>query len=128
MGLLSRVFGNDKDREKLIDGAIGGIDKIFYTKQEKAAHRIKAADWWLRYLEASQPQNLARRLIAMIIVGVWAFLIVVTGLVWYFNKEWAEFLLLLLGDLVAQPFMLIIGFYFLKHAVSAFVKGKGSKT
>ena len=39
MGILGKLFGSDK----VIDAGISGIDKVFYTDEEKAENRLKAA-------------------------------------------------------------------------------------
>jgi hypothetical protein len=123
MGLLDKLFGSDKQLDKLTSGAVNGLDKIFFTKEEKAEANQKLSDWYLKYLEATQPQNLARRLIAIVVVSLWAFLIFFGVLMWKFDVGWSTFIFSTLNNIVNNPFMIIIGFYFLTHAVRAYKPG-----
>ncbi len=134
MGILSNIFGSSKNTETIVNGAVSGLDKIFFTKEEKAEANERLADWYLKYLSATQPQNLARRLIAMVIVSLWA-LLVLLGIVsfaietfWFVGEDGeaviALFIFETMNELVHQPFMMIMGFYFLAHIVRTYQKGK----
>lgn len=126
MGILSKIFGSDKDRTKIINGAISGFDKIFFTKEEKSEANQKLADWYLKYLTATQPQNLARRLLALIVALLWAVLILFGIIVRWWSYEMSDFVFKVMAELVHQPFMLIMGFYFLAHIVRTYQSGKKS--
>ena len=56
--LLGAIFGSSKNTETVLQG----LDKVFFTNEEKS-------DFFLKYLAATQPQNLARRLIAIAVDG-----------------------------------------------------------
>ncbi len=124
MGILSRIFGDSKNAETIITGASRGLDKIFFTKEEKSEANQKLADWYLKYLAATQPQNLARRLLALIVALLWAVLILLgIGIRWA-SYEMSDFVFKVMSELVHQPFMLIMGFYFLAHIVRTYQDGK----
>jgi hypothetical protein len=127
MGLLDKLFGSDKQLDKLTTGAVAGLDKMFFTKEEKAEANQKLSDWYLKYLAATQPQNLARRLIALIVVALWAFLILFGVLLFRLDPGWSAFVFSTLNNIVNNPFMIIVGFYFLTHAVRAYQNGKTDK-
>jgi hypothetical protein len=124
MGILSSLFGDSKNANKIVDGAISGLDKSFFTAEERSEAGAKMADWYLRYLEASQPQNVARRFIALIVVGLWSFLIVFSVAVYRLDQELSEYAFDTMTDVVANPFMMIMGFYFATHVVRAWQGGK----
>ena len=124
MGILANIFGDKDIANKAVDGAIGGLDKMFFTQEEKAEANQKLSEWYLKYLEATQPQNLARRFIALIVVGLWALLILIGVAVKYWSDEFAEFVFRVLAEIVMNPFLMIMGFYFLTHAVRAYQKEK----
>lgn len=124
MGLLDKLFGSDKQLDKLTTGAVNGLDKIFFTQEEKAEANQKLSEWYLKYLQATQPQNLARRLIAMVVVALWALLILIGVLLFRLDPGWSAFVFSTLDNIVNNPFMIIVGFYFLTHAVRAYKNGK----
>ena len=125
MGILKRIFGDTDNAKTIVDGAVKGLDAIFFTKEEKSHASQKMADWYLKYLGATQPQNLARRWIAIIIVILWGFLILLAVFCQIIGAtEIAKFIFNTLNELIHQPFMVIIGFYFLTHAIRAFPGNK----
>jgi hypothetical protein len=124
MGLLDKLFGSEKQLDKLTTGAVSGLDKMFFTKEEKAEANQKLSEWYLKYLGATQPQNLARRLIAMVVVALWALLILLGVLLFRLDPGWSAFVFSTLDNIVNAPFLMIMGFYFLTHAVRAYQNGK----
>lgn len=75
--LLGRVFATDKALENAVEGVSKGIDALVYTEEEKqvdaAKDRAEARSMLVKWLEATQGQHLARRMIAVGITGVWLF-------------------------------------------------------
>ena len=55
-GLLGKLFGSDKVIGKAVDGVYNGVDKLFYTDEEKA-------DNWRLAMKVYEPFKLAQRLI-----------------------------------------------------------------
>ncbi len=74
-GLIGRLFGSDNSINKSIDLVATGLDKIFYTKEEKAEDerqaRAEGAKQFLKWMEATSGQNLTRRFIALTILFSW---------------------------------------------------------
>jgi len=124
--LFAAIFGSSKNTETIVDGAVNGIDKLFYTDEEKAEGMEKMRDWYLRYLEASQPQNLARRFISVLIVGLFVLLILAAVIAWPFMPYYSEFIFMVIEDNVATPFAIIMGFYFAAHIARQLPRKKGS--
>jgi len=134
MGILKSIFGDSKNTETIVNGAVSGFDKLFFTKEEKAEANAQLGEWYLKYLSATQPQNIARRLIAMIIVLLWALLVVLGIVCFAIESIWFEgdptiaiFIFETLNELVHQPFMMIMGFYFLAHIVRTYQSGSKKK-
>lgn len=125
--IFGAIFGSPKNTETIVSGAAAGLDKIFFTKEEKSEANQKLADWYLKYLAATQPQNLARRLLAIIVALLWAFLILFGIGVRWFSYEMSDFVFKTMDELVHQPFMLIMGFYFLAHVVRTYQNGSAKK-
>ncbi len=84
MSFWGKVFGTDE----AIKGAVGavrdGLDALVYTDEEKsqdaAKERSEARSMLVGWMEATQGQNLARRLISLAITGVWLMQYVVAQL------------------------------------------------
>lgn len=115
MNIFAAIFGSKKNTETLVDAGVSGLDKMFYTNEEKAEDMGKMREWFLRYLEASQPQNLARRFIAVVVVGLWATLVLAAVIAWTVNQLFADYIFQVITHAVLTPFNIIIGFYFLAH-------------
>lgn len=113
--ILGAIFGSAKNTETLVNAGVSGLDKMFYTNEEKSEDLAKMREWFLRYLEASQPQNLARRFIALVVVGLWATLVLAAVIVFQFDASYADYIFEVITDAVLTPFNIIIGFYFLAH-------------
>lgn len=113
------------------------MDKMFFTKEERADANQKLSDWYLQYLAATAPQNVARRMIAMVIVWTW-WLLVVLGVVvkgvevavyklhvaQAGEQLYSEFIFDVLANVVMNPFLTVMGFYFLAHVVRTYNNGK----
>ena len=78
MSLIGRIFGSEKASESLVKTGLKMIDDAFYTDAERASdhmkERIQVAKSVQQWMESSGGPNLARRVIAMGIFGMWAFL------------------------------------------------------
>ena len=70
-----RLFGTEKALTGIVDAARDGLDKLVYTDEEKAGdaakNRTEAREMVVKWMAATQGQNLARRLIALSIAAVW---------------------------------------------------------
>lgn len=117
--LFGAIFGSSKNTETIVEGAVKGLDALVFTDEEKSQVNAKLGDWFLKYLQATQPQNLSRRLIAVIVVALWAFMILLGLAVHPFNETYSERIFYTLQDVVNTPFSIIIGFYFAAHLARA---------
>ena len=121
MGLLGKIFGN----KKIIDSAISGIDKMFYTNEEKA-------DYHLSFLKAYEPFKLAQRLIALIVIPTYLFvLLVAVGLMIYGSISETELIIKtskevisLINENLGWAVIAIIGFYFMGGVVDSYKRKK----
>lgn len=114
--ILGAIFGSAKNTETVLSG----IDKVWFTNEEKS-------DFFLKYLAATQPQNLARRLIAIIVVALWAALIILGVAVHPWDSDYSQQIFFTLKDVVNTPFSIIIGFYFAAHLARAWQSKKAGK-
>lgn len=120
--MLGWLFGGTKSADKTIDSISSGLDKLVYTAEEKADASREGVKLWIEYQKATQPQNLARRLIALIIVAIWAIVVLsaaILGVVSAFDSpeagKAAEYLLDLLFKAIMPSVVVIVSFYFYKR-------------
>ena len=134
MGWLKALFPGPAAAESAISAAAKGIDKLFYTDEEKAEDKAKAkaaaADMYIRWMEATSGQNRARRFIAVVVTLLWAstfacalLLDVAAPWVPSDSQEALRASSAALrdgaGDM-STPFMLVLGFYFGQRMLDAF--------
>ena len=139
MSFWGRLFGSDNAAEKLIDHASNGLDKMFYTSEEKAeagaADRTEARKMVIEWLKNTQGQNLARRLLALMIASVWLLqYLSVQALsiaaVWSDNTDKLMRSAEVIQDNIGQmtgAMMLLLGFYFAAPHMSNIVEAALSK-
>lgn len=76
MGLFGKLFGSDKATEKLVDNISTGIDKIWYTAEEKAEDKAQARREgqavFMEWLKSTSGSRLARRWLALIVTVPWS--------------------------------------------------------
>ena len=96
MGLgstLGKIFGTEKAMEKSLDAVVNGLDKIWYTNEEKAEHtreaRMEAQAMLIKWMETSQGHNLARRWLTVNITTVWLAQLCL-GMVFAVASVWAD--------------------------------------
>lgn len=118
---LKAIFSTPAEATKVADAVIKGVDAAWFTKEEQAA-------WFIKYLDATQPMNLSRRVIAIAITGVW----VVSALTLLFITLLASVLESLvlaqtaravfeyMDAIINTPFVVVIGFYFAKNIAGGF--------
>lgn len=121
LSIIGSLFSPKKIGE-LATSAVKGLDSIVYTEQERDQKTQAAQELYKELYLAAAPSALTRRILATVMVGVWAFLIIFGVLVWKINGEWSEFTFKVLEAVVLQPVNIIVGFYFLKQIVTEYRK------
>jgi len=124
LSLLGKLFGTDKARDSLINGTMKALDSLKYTHQERAedsaASVTEARSMLIEWLKNTQGQNLARRLIALVVTGVWLLQYVVMQIlsvcaVWVVDPKKLMESSKVIGDYAESmngAMMLILAFYF----------------
>lgn len=124
--VLGRLFGSAEAGKELVSGVRDGLDALVYTDEEKAeAHArdiSESRQMMIEWFRNTQGQNLARRLIALVVTCVWALqyttaqLLAVTA-VW-FSGPVSERLVSSskiiggYGEATTGAMMLVLAFYF----------------
>ena len=110
MGLLKRLFAGPDTAGKIVDAGIKGLDAAWFTAEEKA-------EFTLKYMLATQSQNVARRLIALLVIAVFLFLLILAAAVYPISPDYSGFIMTKVVDAKLSTITgIIIGFYFLTHA------------
>lgn len=123
MGFLKRLFSSPDVIEKTVDGIYSGVDKVFFTQEERSEATQKAQEIYQAMWMASVPSALSRRIIACSVTFVWVILVLLMVALGIFdNMASAEFTFEVMKNIVATPFGIIIGFYFLSQVVTNFKK------
>lgn len=117
MGFFGKLLGTEKALDSVVRSVSNGIDALVHTDEEKskeaAADRSEARKMLIRWMESTQGQNLARRIIALSITFVWLMqyvLSVVVGI--YVNPENATTILQTGAEQMSSAVLLILSFYF----------------
>jgi hypothetical protein len=126
MGILDIFTGNKgvETAEKVLDAGISGIDKIFYTEEEKAEANKKMGDLWLDTQKVlsneSSPRSVTRRIIAWaIILNTMLFADVCLVLAITDRKQTIDRIVDVANAFnLGWAFVVVIGFYFGTHLVS----------
>ena len=137
--ILGKMFGTDKAISSVVDGVSSGIDKLIYTDEEKAEDiaksRSEARSMVIDWMRTTSGQNLARRLIALIVTGVWVTQYVMAmafsmASVWVENADKYTESATIMGNYAEQmngAMMLILGFYFAAPHLGKIVDGAMGK-
>lgn len=126
MSFWGKLFGSDKAIEGVVDGVSSGLDKLWYTDEEKnddkKASLTEARTMIIQWLKNTQGQNLSRRLIALSIMFTWLFMHLVStalAVVAVWSEKITEAKLIASAELISNSagdmvsaVMLILGFYF----------------
>ena len=84
LGVFGKIFGAPKVMGQIVEQAAKGFDKLKFTEEEKSdadrASKREAQHQIVEYMKATQGQNVARRLLALLVVGTWLFMFVVGAL------------------------------------------------
>jgi hypothetical protein len=135
MSFWGKLFGTDEAIKSTIGAVKDGIDALVYTEEEKAVdaskERSEARSMLVGWMEATQGQNLARRLISLAITGVWLLQYIVSqiaasiAIFWNAKAEQLNALAKLQlesANDMSPAVMLILAFYFAAPHMGDFAK------
>lgn len=132
---IGKIFGTDKAAGALINNVSSGLDKLVYTSEEKAADHAasvtEARQMVIKWLEATSGQNLARRLLALMITMIWlmqyVFMMVMSVVsVWVQDPSAFIQSSQIMGgyaETMKGAVMLILAFYFASPYMGSIVQG-----
>lgn len=93
MSLLGRLFGSSKATESLINHAAKGLDKLYYSSEEKAEDAAEARranhSMFIEWMKSTSGSRLARRCIALVVTAIWS-LQYITAQILSIAAVWSE--------------------------------------
>ena len=123
LGWLKGLFSTPKLAEAagdVIKGAVNGIDKLFYTDEEKAENAQKAFELWLKaqniLIHESSVRSMTRRYLAIMIVGVFLFLILFAAILFAFGVTTAKEVFAC-AKAISGLTLMVTGFYFTYYGI-----------
>jgi hypothetical protein len=133
MGFLGLFGKPDKAldiAEKATSGIAAGIDKMFFTNEEKAEAAQKVMDTHLKMIEATASENTVRsktrRYLALMIIGTFLYLLVFGAMIFRFDPGWAKHSLGCAKSLSPMAFAIGV-FYFGYYGIKSLLAGKKKK-
>ncbi|MBV2138571.1 MAG: hypothetical protein KUF79_17325 [Candidatus Thiodiazotropha sp. (ex Ctena orbiculata)] len=128
MGLWGSLFAAPEILSKGTDAVIKAGDALVFTEEERSRANLKVLEWTLKYHEASKGSNLARRLLAIMVVGVFLFLILAVAFLYVVGADlMAAKLFGLVSNTLDWPVTTIIAFYFTSGMVKEVVANRAGK-
>lgn len=113
MSVLKLLFGSPDAAVNTANTIAKGVDSVVYTDQEKAENRQLSMEWLTKYMESTQGQNLARRMIAMIVTIQWTIMLnLAVGLQLFDAPSKSDYVFKVMDECVNEAFMLVMIFYF----------------
>ena len=104
MGFFTSLFSTKKVVDaipetagKVVDGVVSGVDKLFFTDEEKTEASQKAMESIYSFIrttmDESSIRSITRRVLAVEIVSAFVFLLLAGALVYAFRPDWAAHIL-----------------------------------
>ncbi len=116
--------------EKIVDGLMSGLDKVWYTDEEKSDAKQKASETILKFWQCvaneNTEQSKARRELAKMTFKVYFFFLLTALVLYGFDKEYAKFALGLAGAITFLVSAIGI-IYFGPHQFQKIVKKPEAK-
>lgn len=113
MSFFKFLVGSPEAAVKTAGVIAKGIDELHYSKEEQAQGAQKAQEWLVEYMKATTGQNVARRMIAVIVTGEWALFVNIWAVLRLSGRvAMAKDFLTMLQDVIAPAFAIVMAFYF----------------
>ena len=116
---------------KVVDGVISGVDKLFFTEEEKTEASQKAMDSIYSFIKTtmdeSSVRSITRRVLAVEIVSAFVFLLLAGAMLHVLNPVWAAHILAC-AKALSNLVLAVSVFYFGPYQVGGMIqKIKGEK-
>lgn len=125
MGWFGKLFSSDTV-DKAVDGVYNGVDKMFYTDEEKAEARQKVFETKIEMLKHFEPFKLAQRYIAIIhtvnfVIAFWIGVVIYV----FFPTMLDGYIKLCATFQIGWIMVAIIGWYFTGGVIDSHKRKQG---
>lgn len=115
----------------VFDKASSGIDKLFFTNEERADFNKGIADSQLEFVKQTISENSirsrTRRYIAVSIIAVYLFLVLASGFSYLFHEEYSKHIFELANKSLGTLVVMVCAFYFGGYYLKNYTKGPKAK-
>ena len=118
MSFLSFLKTSDKALDtaaNVVNGAVSGIDALFFTEEEKSKASLEVVELWLKMQDVTANENSARsitrRYLAFGFLSLFILLILFGTGIWKWYPEWAAFVFSVVKS-ISNIILAIVIFYF----------------
>ena len=141
-GWIGKLFGTGDASAKMIDSISNGIDKLWYTEEEKSEDRAAAKregnTVYMEWLRSTSGSRLARRYIAILVTTTWTLqyilaLILGCSVPWIDTPSTVEAINATIdslkenGSQMDAAAMIVLGFYFLGNNADSLIEAAVGK-
>jgi hypothetical protein len=116
VNLLKWFSSGPEAAGKVLDAGISGIDKIFYTDEEKADARQKLGDSWIQLqtilTQETSVQAVTRRILSVLVVVPYVLMTIVACIAYPFSSGYSKFLMEVANGQFGWIVLAVVGFYF----------------
>lgn len=117
-----------KTPEKVVDGIASGIDKAFFTNEERADVTKSMADALGQLakdtMNESSTRAVTRRLLCISVTIVYLLLIIAAVVIYYFNIEYSAFIYKVADECLSNLVLMTFAFYVGAYMVNSYIKPK----
>lgn len=113
--VFSFITGGNRNANKIVDGAIKGLDAAWYTDEERAA---TYSHWSKQQLDENSIRSKSRRILAFAILGCYLGMKVASVAVYKIDIEYAKHIGMQ-ADSIKWLALGVGGFYFYTHVLRA---------
>jgi len=106
--IFGKLFGSDK----VIDGAMRGIDALVFTDEEKAKMSVTKGELKVKLLSAYEPFKLAQRYLALIFSGLFAVSFITALAMAVMGMDYKPILEVVAAFSLGYIILAIVTFYF----------------
>jgi len=116
--------------DKIVDKSMSGIDALIFTEEERSNMAITRMTVWLEVQKTLAEENsirsITRRIVTILLLGLFAWLLIGSAVLFPYNREWSDFLLSLAREL-SNLVLIIAVFYFGWYGISGVVDAAKKK-